>query len=123
VLAVLVYFIVVYSMGSKYIGWYILWFVIIALFFVIVTLALRKTHHLHIHHYTIGMVLILLIGYQSVPAALIMGFCNGMMIEGGSRWGYDPVWIKNEGPKVEKIAVDNTIKERDDTQDNEKQSD
>lgn len=121
-LAVLVYFIVVYSM-DKYIGWYILWFVIIALFFVIVTLALRKTHHLHIHHYTIGMVLILLIGYQSVPAALIMGFCNGMMIEGGSRWGYDPVWIKNEGPKVEKIAVDNTIKERDDTQDNEKQSD
>lgn len=121
-LAVLVYFIVVYSM-DKYIGWYILWFVIIALFFVIVTLALRKTHHLHIHHYTIGMVLILLIGYQSVPAALIMGFCNGMMIEGGSRWGYDPVWIKNEGPKVEKIAVDNTIKERDDTQDNEKHSD
>lgn len=101
VLAVLAYFIAVYII-DKYIGWYILWFFIIILFFVVVTLALRKTHHIHVHHYTIGMVLILLIGYQSVPAALIMGFCNGMMIEGGSRWGYDPVWVKNEGPKEEK---------------------
>jgi len=62
VLAVLAYLIAVYIL-DKYIGWYILWFVIIVLFFVIVTLVLRKTHHIHIHHYTIGMVLIVLVGY------------------------------------------------------------
>lgn len=31
----------------------------------------------------------------------MMGFCNGMMIEGGCRWGYDPIWIKNEPRKDE----------------------
>jgi hypothetical protein len=35
-----------------------------------------------------------------------MGFCNGMMIEGGSRWGYDPVWVENEKPKEIKTADD-----------------
>ena len=62
ILAVLGYLLAVYII-DKYIGWYVLWFVIIILFFVIVTLVLRKTHHIHIHHYTIGMVLIVLVGY------------------------------------------------------------
>lgn len=26
-----------------------------------------------------------------------MGFSNGMMIEGGARWGYDDIWVAN-GP-------------------------
>jgi hypothetical protein len=42
-----------------------------------------------------------------------MGFCNGMMIEGGSRWGYDPIWIRNEKPKEIKMADDKAVKERD----------
>lgn len=117
VLAVLGYLLAVYIL-DKYIGWYVLWFVIIILFFVVVTLALRKTHHIHVHHYTIGMVLIVLVGYQSVPAALIMGFCNGMMIEGGSRWGYDPIWVQNEKPKEVKTANDLAVKERDEESEN-----
>ena len=28
-------------------------------------------------------------------AGLVQGFANGMMIEGGGRWGYDDIWIKN----------------------------
>ena len=100
VLAVLGYLLAVYIL-DRYIYWYLIWFAIIVLFFVLVTLALKKTHHIHVHHYTIGMVLVVLIGYQSIPAALMMGFCNGMMIEGGSRWGYDPIWIKNEPPQDE----------------------
>jgi uncharacterized membrane protein YfcA len=98
VLAVLGYLMAVYIL-DRYIYWYIIWFVIIIVFFVVVTVAVKKTHHIHVHHYTIGMVLVVLIGYQSIPAALIMGFCNGMMIEGGSRWGYDPIWVKNDPPK------------------------
>jgi len=100
VLGVLGYLLAVYII-NRYIYWYIIWFVIILLFFVIVTCALKKSHHLHVHHYTIGMILVVLIGYQSIPAALMMGFCNGMMIEGGCRWGYDPIWIRNEPPQDE----------------------
>lgn len=43
-----------------------------------------------------------------------MGFCNGMMIEGGSRWGYDPIWVQNEKPKEIKTADDKAVKEKDD---------
>ena len=46
-----------------------------------------------------------------------MGFCNGMMIEGGSRWGYDPVWVKNEKPRELRTADDQAVKERDDETD------
>lgn len=76
--------------------YYIGWGVFIILMFVFITLCARKTHYLHVHHYTVGMVIIALIGYQSIPAAIIQGFCNGMMIEGGCRWGYDPIWNKRK---------------------------
>ena len=100
---VLGYAITIYVL-NELIGWYIGWFLLIIAFFAIVTYCRRKTHHIHIHHYTIGLILILLLGYQSVAAAVIQGYCNGMMIEGGSRWGYDPIWIRNE-----KNAPDNII--------------
>ena len=92
---VLGYAIAVYVLNGL-IMWYIGWFFLIIGFFTVVTLCLRKTHHLHMHHYTIGMILIVMFGYQSVTAAVIQGYCNGMMIEGGSRWGYDPIWIRND---------------------------
>ncbi len=92
---VLGYAIAVYVLNGL-ILWYIGWFIMIIAFFVLVTLCLRKTHHLHMHHYTIGMIMIVMFGYQSVAAAVIQGYCCGMMIEGGSRWGYDPIWIENQ---------------------------
>jgi uncharacterized membrane protein YccC len=67
---VLGYAIAVYVLDGM-IGWYIGWFVLIIAFFITVTLCLRKTHHIHVHHYTIGLVLILMFGYQSVTAAVI----------------------------------------------------
>lgn len=30
--------------------------------------------------------------YQSIFVTVVHGYFNGMMIEGGARWGYDPVW-------------------------------
>jgi hypothetical protein len=78
--------------------WYIAWTALVLLTFVLITVIFRKHYSLHMHHYTVGMIVIVLIGYQSIPASLVMGFCNGMMIEGGSRWGYDPIWVKKKAP-------------------------
>lgn len=80
--------------------YYIGWGLFIVLSFVVISCIFKKSYYFHMHHYTIGMVFIALIGYQSVVAALIQGFCNGMMIEGGCRWGYDPIWNKRK-PSVQ----------------------
>ena len=91
---------------------YLVWGLLIVAFMVLKTICLRKTHRLHVHHYTVGMIFIALIGYQSIVAGITQGFCNGMMIEGGGRWGYDDIWIKEkkdekkteaEATKVEKV--------------------
>ncbi len=90
-----VYLIIVY-VHAGVIWWYLGFFLIIILGFASITAIFRRTHHIHVHHYTCGMVLIVLCGYQSIPASLFHGFCNGMMIEGGARWGYDPIWVRKQ---------------------------
>ena len=46
----------------------------------------------HVHHYTVAMIVLSITGYQHVFVTVIHGLFNGIMIEGASRWGYDPVW-------------------------------
>jgi hypothetical protein len=94
-LAIMAYMIAMYVKAGVFVGYLIFGLLIVA-FFVVKTYLLRNTHKIHVHHYTVGMVIIALIGYQSVIAGLIQGFCNGMMIEGGGRWGYDDIWIKKQ---------------------------
>jgi hypothetical protein len=90
-LAILGYIITMYYFCG--VLWYYVGFLaLIILGFAVPTFVLRKTHKLHVHHYTVGMVIIAMLGYQSIPAAIFHGLANGMMIEGGSRWGYDPIW-------------------------------
>jgi hypothetical protein len=79
---------------------YIAWIALIMGTLAVITLCRRKTHKIHVHHYTIGMIVIALIGYQSLLAAFVQAFCNGMMIEGGSRWGYDPIWYPLKKPEA-----------------------
>ena len=62
------------------------------LFFTVPTYILRKTHELHVHHTNIGMFFALMLGYQNVLVSILHGIANGVMIEGGARWGYDPIW-------------------------------
>jgi len=84
--------------------WYYLGVIVaMVLVFTLPTVILRKTHHLHLHHYTCGMLGLLLLGYQNWLFALMHGFANGAMIEGGSRWGYDPIWYRNK-PKTNAVA-------------------
>ena len=61
-----------------------------------VTFALKKTHYLHLHHYTIAMLLIPFPSVQDGFLTFVGAYCNGVMIEGGSRWGYDPIWIRRK---------------------------
>merc|ERR1712060_67600 len=61
---------------------------------------------LHMHHYVVGFMMCTFIGYQSVPMALVHGFCTGMMIEGGCRWGFDPIW---EPPEQDPTSDDQVV--------------
>ena len=38
------------------------------------------------------MVLLTVLGYQSPVITFYHGIFNGMMIEGGGRWGYNTIW-------------------------------
>ncbi len=67
-------------------------FNIIVLGFIAITLLYGQSYQIHIHHYTVGMLFVVLLGYQSLVVTILHGFVNGVMIEGASRWGYDPVW-------------------------------
>jgi hypothetical protein len=39
--------------------------------------------------------------YQSVFVTVVHAYFNGMMIEGGARWGFDPVWEADDIPMGE----------------------
>mmetsp|Transcript_5615 Transcript_5615/g.9675 ORF Transcript_5615/g.9675 Transcript_5615/m.9675 type:complete len:123 (-) Transcript_5615:158-526(-) len=47
---------------------------------------------IHIHHYTLMMILISYTCFQSKFLTITQGVFHGIMMEGVSRWGVDPVW-------------------------------
>ena len=98
-LGVIGYLVWAYYQAGCLLG-YGIWVLSISLVFALVTVVLRKTHTVHIHHYTVGMLIVAVVGYSSVAAALVQGFANGMMIEGGARWGYDDIWVKIKRAQV-----------------------
>ena len=50
----------------------------------------------HIHHYTVSMVMITFIGYQHKLLTITHAIFCGIMIEGASKYGYDPIWTFEE---------------------------
>ena len=66
------------------------------LVFTVPTYLLRDTHNLHIHHTNIGMWAAIMCGYQHPVITIFHGWSNGVMIEGGARWGYDPIWERKQ---------------------------
>ena len=52
----------------------------------------RDAIDVHIHHYVVGFLAVLIIQYQSEFFTFVSAIFTGVMIEGGSRWGYDPIW-------------------------------
>jgi hypothetical protein len=59
-----------------------------------ITFLLRKNYNLHFHHYVLGMFVMTFSCYQNAFVTVLHGIFNGIMIEGASRWGYDPIWEK-----------------------------
>lgn len=53
----------------------------------------QKGLNLHVHHYCVSLILVPFICYQSIVVTFMQGFLIGMMIEGGARWGFDPLWV------------------------------
>lgn len=49
---------------------------------------------LHIHHYFLAICVMSFISLQTRFMTVMHGFFHGMFIEGGARWGYDPIWIQ-----------------------------
>lgn len=52
----------------------------------------KRGRSVHIHHYTLGLILMSFISIQSPFASVVHAFLHGMFIEGGCRWGFDRIW-------------------------------
>lgn len=67
---------------------------------ILITIALRKTHQVHFHHYTGGL---WGIPFHWFPHPIVIfqgGFCTGLLIEGVARWGFDSWWIPIENSQA-----------------------
>ena len=91
------YFYAIASVCYFYLGLAIL---ILASLFVPACL-FRKSHVMHIHHYNVGMIFVIMIAYQNIFLAVCSGVANGWMIEGVTVYAFDPVFKKRTA-KVEK---------------------
>jgi hypothetical protein len=79
---------------SVYIGagvlWiYVLWAVLFGGWFLFKTYTSRN---MHIHHYVIGAAIVSFTCYQSKFLSIVHAVFNGILTEGSTRWGVDPIW-------------------------------
>ena len=74
-----------FGLAAGYVGW----IAIIAFWF---WWKSQGATDIHIHHYVLSSVGVSCIGYQCVFLTFCQAIFCGVMIEGGSRWGYDPIF-------------------------------
>lgn len=67
-------------------------------FIVIKTMVLKDSHKLHVHHYLVGILLVIYCGYQNRWIETLGAVFAGIMVEGACRWGFDPIWIPEMKP-------------------------
>ena len=79
--------------ASEVLPQYLLLVAAIPTFFIVVTKYYGDRRKLHIHHYVIGFVVVMLAGYQNYYVSSLGGIFMGIMVEGAARWGFDPIWI------------------------------
>lgn len=58
----------------------------------IITVSLGNTAYLHVHHYFLGAFLFPFFRFRRVPSLVAQAVFLGLVIEGISRWGMDPIW-------------------------------
>lgn len=96
---VFVVFRVYYEIG--YLKWYALYAIWGIGFIYIKTRCEKGKKKLHIHHYFWSAIIVTFLCYQSVFITFVAGFFNGVNLEGGANWGYDPIWLPlDEGQKL-----------------------
>jgi len=71
-------------------SYYIIWAILLSSWFYYKS---RGCKEVHIHHYVIMMVLLSFTCYQDVFTTIISALFNGIMIEGASMYGYDPIFV------------------------------
>lgn len=62
-------------------------------FLAVGTYLMRKTHAFHLHHYVWSWWFMICLGYQNLYISGLAALNAGIMIEGMSRWGVDPIWV------------------------------
>ena len=60
--------------------------------FCLITYCLRKTHYVHVHHWSGSIFGLALLGFPHWWMSCLSGWCNGVWVEGSARWGYDSNW-------------------------------
>ena len=56
------------------------------------TFCLGPEYDVHVHHWLWSGLFVCSLGHPSPIVTVLHGICNGILIEGASRWGFDPVW-------------------------------
>lgn len=79
--------------GLGYLKYYLIWAVLLIVAVVKHTQKEAEVgKQIHIHHYCIGWTIMTFVCYQDPFLSVVHGFFNGMFLEGGCRWGFDPIW-------------------------------
>jgi len=58
----------------------------------VITIILSKTHYIHVHHYCLGAFLFPFFRFRNVLSLAAQAVFLGLLVEGISRWGMDPLW-------------------------------
>lgn len=68
---------------------YLIYIGVLVLYFVISNCFAKE---MHIHHYNVGILVMIFIGYQHPFSTIIHGIFNGVMIEGCTRYNCGPIF-------------------------------
>ena len=66
--------------------------VVLALYLVYFYVRAKCSKDVHVHHYLVGLWIMLTCSYQHPVCTISVAFCNGMFLDGAIRWGFDPVF-------------------------------
>merc|ERR1711871_880062 len=84
---------------TAYFAWYAAWTVTVVAGMSAVTFFLRRSHHIHVHHFFLCSMLLPYTGFRNPVSAVCQGLLAGIYVEGVARFGmgyYVDQWNDNE---------------------------
>lgn len=73
---------------------YLVLVALLILFFYFWLNKIRNLERMHLHHYIIGMMIMVFTSDQCPYITALNGVATGMMIDGVATWGFDPLFNK-----------------------------